>query len=379
MSLVDDYLRAVAILLPKDQRDDIVAELRDTILNRIESREADLRRPLTDVETEALLREIGHPLVVAARYRGGPQHVVGPAIYPYWIFAVKIAVGLQLTLAAVVFMVRVASGGDFARAFGLATGSLFSGAMTLIGVATAAAWLIERNAVRIDYLDRWRVRDLKVLDLAAWDLDGLRGARAWRDGRRRWRTAKPWRDARRGRELAARGLNMLATGAVLVLWWLGVLKIDLVGASGDFTRLGIDPGDLATLDWRAFIASLFWPGLAYGLALVIQGALIIAQPRAVRLRGLLDLAIGAGVAATALWVWTSSPLSQATRVDSLTGLALRIESLFRSGFPVALGPVLTLTLALFVIGGVSRMGRGVADILATTNAPISGRSSPSQP
>ena len=372
MSLVDDYLRAVAILLPKDQRDDIVAELRDTILNRLEGREADLRRPLTDDEIEAVLREIGHPLVVAARYRGGPQHVVGPALYPYWIFAVKVAVALQAAVAAVVFVIHAAVDGDVAQAIGPATWSLFTGAMTLIGVATSAAWLIERNAVHIDYLDRWRVRDLKVLDLAAWDLDGPRAHRALRRGRERWRAAKPWRDARRDRDLAARGLGMLATGAVLALWWLGVLKVDLVGAPGDFTRLGLDPGGLATLDWRGFVAGLFWPGLAYGLALIAQGALIIVRPRALRLRGLLDLTIGAGVTATAVWVWTASPLAQATRVDSLTGLALRVETLFHGGFPVALAPVLTLILALVVLGGISRMGRGVVEILAPANAPTYG-------
>ena len=67
MDLVNEYLRAVAALLPKAQRDDIVAELRDTILTRIEEREADLGRPLTDDEIEAVLREVGHPVVVAAR------------------------------------------------------------------------------------------------------------------------------------------------------------------------------------------------------------------------------------------------------------------------------------------------------------------------
>jgi hypothetical protein len=42
MDVVEGYLRAVAALLPRAQRDDIVAELRDVILNRIEEREAGL-------------------------------------------------------------------------------------------------------------------------------------------------------------------------------------------------------------------------------------------------------------------------------------------------------------------------------------------------
>ena len=67
MDLIEEYLKAVAVLLPRSQRDDIVAELRDMILTRVEAREADLGRSLKPDEVEAVLREIGHPLVVAAK------------------------------------------------------------------------------------------------------------------------------------------------------------------------------------------------------------------------------------------------------------------------------------------------------------------------
>ena len=184
MTLIDEYLRAVALLLPKDKREDIIEELRELILSRLEARESELGRPLTDDDTETVLRQIGHPLVVASRYRDGPQHVVGPALYPYWMFAVKAAVTIQVVIAAVVFLVRALTG-DVARAFGQAIASGFTGAVMLVGIATIAAWLIERGVVRIDYFDRWRVRDLHVLSFAAWDAD------AWRD----WFDAPPRRGA----------------------------------------------------------------------------------------------------------------------------------------------------------------------------------------
>jgi hypothetical protein len=38
--LIDRYLGAVAALLPKAQRQDIIAELRDLIINRVEEQEA---------------------------------------------------------------------------------------------------------------------------------------------------------------------------------------------------------------------------------------------------------------------------------------------------------------------------------------------------
>ena len=85
MDLVERYLKAVAAQLPKDNRDDIVAELRDEIMGRLEALEARLGRVPTDDEVEALLREVGHPLTVAARYRPGPHALIGPELYPWWI------------------------------------------------------------------------------------------------------------------------------------------------------------------------------------------------------------------------------------------------------------------------------------------------------
>ena len=65
MDMLDRYLAAVAALLPKAQREDIVAELRDLLLNRIEEKEEALGRPLTEKEREAVLKDFGHPVAVA--------------------------------------------------------------------------------------------------------------------------------------------------------------------------------------------------------------------------------------------------------------------------------------------------------------------------
>jgi hypothetical protein len=70
MDLLDRYLAAVAALLPKTQREDIVAELRDILLNQMEEKEAELGRPLTAKEREAVLKAFGHPIAVA-----GPRSI----------------------------------------------------------------------------------------------------------------------------------------------------------------------------------------------------------------------------------------------------------------------------------------------------------------
>jgi hypothetical protein len=351
MSLVEEYLRSVAVLLPKDQRDDIVAELRDIVLTRIEALEAAGREPLGEEAIEGVLREVGHPLVVAARYRGGPQHVVGPTLYPYWMFAVKIAITIQLVVAAAVFLARALSGGQVVRAFGEAVGSAVSGAAILIGVATAAAWFIERQGIHIDYLDHWRVRDLRLLDFAAWDLDALRQ-----------RLTLAGRDRRR-RNTAARGLGAIASGVVLALWLTGVLRFGLVGDMADLRQLGIEMGPLATEDWRTIGSILLWPFLAYSLMLVARGVVLLTWPRSRRLLGLVDLAIGAGVLATADWLWAYSPLAPNIEVASLTGLALRVQGLIDGGVPVALAPILTLSVIAMALTGVTRTVRGLVELL----------------
>ena len=81
--LVDRYLAAVSRQLPEKQRADITAELRDLLLSQFEAKEEELDRPLTLDETEALLKDFGHPMAVAGRYRK-VQYLIGPDIFPFW-------------------------------------------------------------------------------------------------------------------------------------------------------------------------------------------------------------------------------------------------------------------------------------------------------
>ena len=56
MELIDRYLQAVKFALPKAQRDDIIGELRDSILSQVEEKEAALGRPLNESEQVELLK-----------------------------------------------------------------------------------------------------------------------------------------------------------------------------------------------------------------------------------------------------------------------------------------------------------------------------------
>jgi hypothetical protein len=104
--LIDRYAMAVSANLPKDDRDDITAELRDILYSKVEAREAELGRPLNRAEEEALLRDFGHPLEVAGRY-GKNQYLIGPETYPFYIFFLKAVMGILIAIFLGMFALSV--------------------------------------------------------------------------------------------------------------------------------------------------------------------------------------------------------------------------------------------------------------------------------
>jgi hypothetical protein len=113
MTLVERYLRAVRDFLPRGQQDDIIDELSDSIQSRFEDEETSLGRPLAEEEQVAILRSLGHPMAVAARYRGDERSVrfgsqlIGPELFPTYLMVLRINLAITLIIGAVAL---VASG-----------------------------------------------------------------------------------------------------------------------------------------------------------------------------------------------------------------------------------------------------------------------------
>ena len=95
MELLDRYLAAVRRNLPTDEASDITEELRDVLLARAEESQA----ASGDANWPVLLKEFGHPLVVAARYRKH-QWLIGPELYPFYVHFMKV-VGLIVVAVTV--------------------------------------------------------------------------------------------------------------------------------------------------------------------------------------------------------------------------------------------------------------------------------------
>src|SRR3954468_17482887 len=100
--ILDRYLTAVKFWLPKSQREDIAAELAANLQSEIDDRTEALRRPLTEAELAAFLKQHGPPILVASRYRGEHRTVnfgrqlIGPIVFPFYWIALKVALVLLL-------------------------------------------------------------------------------------------------------------------------------------------------------------------------------------------------------------------------------------------------------------------------------------------
>lgn len=289
MDMIDRYLDAVAAQLPQDERADIVAELRDLILSRFEAREEELGRALTEDEQEAILREIGHPLVVAARYRKGPDTLVGPELFPYWLFGVKAGLMVLAAVYAIGLLIRLIGGpDDFGQAIAQAFHGFFGAGLTLIGAATLAAAIFEHQGIRPTWLTKWRVRDLGAF--------GLSDPATWRASMAGKETAKAiWMPKMRtqawpGSEYL---FSALATG-VFILWWVGAIHFPR------FAQIGLRGGD-ASVAGAPIWDALFGAILLYAVAQLAIDLASLARPHAVRLRA----AAMAAISAVGLWLtWT---------------------------------------------------------------------------
>ncbi|HST91502.1 MAG TPA: hypothetical protein VLJ13_04815 [Brevundimonas sp.] len=291
MDMIDRYLDAVAAQLPQDERADIVAELRDLILSRFEAREEELGRALTEDEQEAILREIGHPLVVAARYRKGPDSLVGPELFPYWLFGVKAGLMVLAAVYAVGLLISLIGGSsDFGQAIAHAFNGFFGAGLALIGVATLIGAVLEHQSVRPRWLTHWRVRDLgafQMADPAKW---GVAVGSAPKVEVRTWDVKTVKVQAWPGSEYL---FSALATG-VFILWWVGAIQFPR------FAQIGLRGGEASVVGapiWDVLFGAI----LLYAVAQLAIDLASLARPQAVRMRAAAMVAISA----VGLWLtWT---------------------------------------------------------------------------
>ena len=164
MELLDRYLYEVRRYLPPAQQDDIIAELSDTIQSQFEEREQELGRPLTAPEEASIVKAFGHPKIVASRYQP-PQYLIGPEIYPFYWYTLKIALagalGLELLGALIAALLNPSPLPAFIKNIAVMWPTIF----LVLGVVTFIFVALERTGSSSSVLaklgiDKWNPRAL---------------------------------------------------------------------------------------------------------------------------------------------------------------------------------------------------------------------------
>jgi hypothetical protein len=262
MTLIERYLRAVRDTLPRDGQDDIIDELADNLQSRMEDEAAARGRPLDEEEQVAILKTFGHPLSVAARYRGDERTVtfgrqlIGPELFPIYLKVLAVNVIVTLLVAAIAFVAGGAMGLGFPGIFVPLTIQFV--AVTVIFIA------IDRHWVRDP--DGWDPRTVNAMgpDVDVSSLDGIADQMLGR--------ARP----RKGLTTA---LLELGFGALILALWLSI------GVPTGGTVLEAGPG------W----AWVFAPAAVVLTFSLVPALITILRPAAVRLRVAANIAVDVAV------------------------------------------------------------------------------------
>ena len=158
MELVDRYLQMVKTALPRKQQDDVIRELSDEILSQVEAKESELGRPLTEDEQVALLKQMGHPWLLAARYRR-QGYLISPEVFPiYWI--VLVVVLFAMSISAITL---AATGQRLGPAIGTLAQYPFAALQTFAWV-TLVFMAVEYMQVKCDFFGKWDPRTMPKVE-----------------------------------------------------------------------------------------------------------------------------------------------------------------------------------------------------------------------
>jgi hypothetical protein len=291
MDLLDRYLHAVRWTLPRAKADDIIAELRDELVTRQEDREESLGRPLTQDEVSALLKEFGHPLVVASRFRK-QQWLIGPDVFPFYIFVMGM---VTFAILAVMLVVGVAnalfSDKEPILVFVQTIAGMWTSLLLNAAIITLVFAVLERTGFPVEHLERWRPEQLPDI-------------RIKRKGR--WESAFE-----------------VVAGIAFILWWIGLIHVPIVSGGPNF-RIVMGP----------VFALYYWPILVLLSVRLVQNLIAALQPRWTLVTGLLNTATTIGMVALATMIYRAGhwatviaagmPAAQAAEIETSLNLALKI-------------------------------------------------------
>jgi hypothetical protein len=162
--LLDRYVYSVKTLLPPDKRDDIAAEITSNLESLVDDQSMHLGRELRPDEVSAILKQHGHPMVVASRYRDQPgRGLISPDLFPFYWFTVRAIFGVWVTVRVIIAVFEfqgTATAGSILLRLGrdiVRAGFIIAAGVTML----FAAW--EYLEFKFRYSQRWKPEALPAV------------------------------------------------------------------------------------------------------------------------------------------------------------------------------------------------------------------------
>jgi hypothetical protein len=193
-TLVEHYLLQLRAFLPAKRRDDIAAELRESIRSAVEDRERELGRPLSDDEVNGVLAGFGHPLVVAGRYLP-MQYLIGPDVFPLYWYVLQAVLIVTAVIGGLIAGIALLTDPRAGQAVIQVASRFWWLAVEAAAIVTFVFAVLDYSKTRFPFLDKFDARRLDAGIL------GVRGAPL---------SAIPRGDT----------VFELATTAILLVWWV---------------------------------------------------------------------------------------------------------------------------------------------------------------
>lgn len=284
MDLVESYVRAVAKALPEQQRDDISRELSEDIRSEMEDRQRELGRELSPAEQEALLKQRGNPLLIAARYRQDQRsltigrELVGPVLFPFYVKVLSFNLGLTFLVVATIFTVLAVSGQKLS--FNDVASTCLMQLFIQLTVVTLIFSLVQRHLTK--HPDRWHLKGMAggmALDLnIERDIEAGIG-----------REMKGW-----GPEVSRfESVSVIIASAVAIAWLTGIQNYPflLLGPGALFLKL--------TPIWY----QIYFPVLLLTVLEIVRAIINLVEPSWVLFRLIYRILLHAGGFGAGYFLW----------------------------------------------------------------------------
>jgi hypothetical protein len=160
---LERYIHDVTRRLPESIKEEVKKELENNIKDMLSENP-------TDEEIENVLKELGHPKMLAMQYKEKPSYVVSPIFYDEYVMVLKIVMVIFAVVAMITGSIEVAFDQDavgftqiIANIFSKIIGNVFSGLLSAFAWVTIIFWAISHHASKNNDPCKWELKDLPEL------------------------------------------------------------------------------------------------------------------------------------------------------------------------------------------------------------------------